>query len=168
MKKTVICQDVFGNNYETPVEDLHIRLGIYAIIIQDNKILLSHQWDGYGLIGGGLEKGETVEEALIREVKEETGLDICPGEIIYQTTKFFKRNQNAEPHQSVQLYFTHSKLSGNISTNGITQEEKQYTYDIPEWVDLNDLNKITFRHSVSLDTLIKAYQNYCLKTKKEN
>ena len=61
MTKSIICKDVFGNQYTIPVDELNIRVGVYAVIIEDNKILLTQQWDGYSLIGGGVEKGETVE-----------------------------------------------------------------------------------------------------------
>ena len=73
MTKPIICKDVFGNQYTVPVDELNIRVGVYAVIIKDNKILLTRQWDGYSLIGGGVEKGETIEESIVREVKEETG-----------------------------------------------------------------------------------------------
>lgn len=78
MTKSIICKDVFGNQYTVPVDELNIRVGVYAVIIEDNKILLTRQWDGYSLIGGGVEKGETIEESIVREVKEETGLTIMP------------------------------------------------------------------------------------------
>ncbi len=155
--KTVICRDVFGNKYQTPVEDLEIRVGVYAVIIKDEKILLTHQWDGFGIIGGTMEKGELVEETLIREVKEETGLLIVPDKIIYQTTTFFKRNKDSVPRQSVQLYFSHSKLSGKISLNHITESEKAYTQGKPEWISLRNIDKIVFRHSVDLKILLNAY-----------
>ena len=51
-----------------------------VIIIDDNKILLMHRiknWKEYYTIPGGwIEKWETPEQTAIREIKEETNLDI--------------------------------------------------------------------------------------------
>jgi 8-oxo-dGTP pyrophosphatase MutT (NUDIX family) len=51
-----------------------------AIIIRNGKVLLFHRQkpgkDYYILPGGGVELEESFEEACIREVKEETGLDV--------------------------------------------------------------------------------------------
>ncbi len=51
-----------------------------AIIIRNGKVLLIHRQkpgrDYYTLPGGGVELEESFEEACIREVKEETGLDV--------------------------------------------------------------------------------------------
>lgn len=58
------------------------------IVNQDGKILIIKRavrkekaypglWD---LPGGGVEEGETLQQAAVREAKEETGLDIKPGE----------------------------------------------------------------------------------------
>lgn len=49
------------------------------IFNQENKIFLmkSHKWkDKYVIPGGHIELGERMEDALVREVKEETGLEI--------------------------------------------------------------------------------------------
>lgn len=46
----------------------------------------------YDLPGGHIEAGETIEEALIREIKEETGLDVEKGEII-DAVEFPKDNK---------------------------------------------------------------------------
>jgi 8-oxo-dGTP diphosphatase len=158
MSKKVICKDVFGKEYSVDVEKLEQRIGIYAVIVKDDKILLTRQWDGYSLIGGGVEKGETLEEAMVREVKEETGLDITPGKLIHYATTFFKRNEEATPRQSFQFYFTHTDLSGVIHNMNITNSEKTYTNDIPEWVDINKIDTINFRHSVDLRTILNAYK----------
>ena len=158
MTKSIICKDVFGNQYTVPVDELNIRVGVYAVIIEDNKILLTRQWDGYSLIGGGVEKGETIEESIVREVKEETGLTIMPDKIIHQATTFFKRNAEAQANQSIQLYFTHSQLHGQINNDNITDSEKTYTNGTPEWVDLDKIDGINFRHSVSLRVILQTYR----------
>lgn len=157
MTKTVICKDVFGNEYETPIDDLDVRIGVYAVIIRDNKILLARQWDGYSIIGGGVEKGETLEEAFTREIEEETGLKATPGKLIHHATTFFKRDEKSRARQSYQFYITHEDLTGEIHNSNITDSEKTYTNDIPEWVDLDTIDKIDFRHSVDLKTILDAY-----------
>jgi 8-oxo-dGTP diphosphatase len=51
-----------------------------AVIVDEGRVLLVHRRkhgkEYYVLPGGGVEPGETVEEACVREVKEETGLDV--------------------------------------------------------------------------------------------
>ena len=58
-----------------------------GILIEDGKILLvvqsvtqSRHWS---LPGGALEYGETLEHGLIREMKEETGLDVSVDGLLY-------------------------------------------------------------------------------------
>ena len=49
-----------------------------AIIIRDGRILFQRRTDNgrWGLIGGLLEMNETYEQACLREVREETGLEV--------------------------------------------------------------------------------------------
>ena len=58
-----------------------------AIIIRDRALLLIHRQkpgrDYYILPGGGVELDESFEEACIREVKEETGLDVLGLQLVY-------------------------------------------------------------------------------------
>lgn len=81
------CTYVFYNN-PTPV--------VAAIIEYNEKIILAHKkgfpetW--YGIIAGFLEKGETPEQAVLREITEEVGL---AGEALQFIGhySFFERNQ---------------------------------------------------------------------------
>lgn len=56
----------------------NFRIAVSALIFQEEKILLALRRDigWWNLPGGGMEIGETVEEAVYREVEEETGLKI--------------------------------------------------------------------------------------------
>ncbi|MDD5749795.1 MAG: NUDIX domain-containing protein [Patescibacteria group bacterium] len=59
-----------------------------AIIIQGQKILLVKRTKPeevyWACPGGIVEKGESLEQCLIREVKEETGLDVLAGDLFFQ------------------------------------------------------------------------------------
>ena len=55
------------------------RYGVRAIIRQNGKFAMQRGSLGeYKIPGGGVEKGESFEQALIREVREETGLQVKP------------------------------------------------------------------------------------------
>ena len=56
------------------------RPSVRGIIIRDGRIAMMHskKFDYYKLPGGGIEAGETFEETLIREVREESGLVVKP------------------------------------------------------------------------------------------
>ena len=69
---------------------------VAAIVEKDGNILLARnkEWPEkiFALITGFLEKGETPEAAVVREVKEELGLDAEIREMI-GVYSFFERNQ---------------------------------------------------------------------------
>ena len=61
-----------------------IRPGVSAVIRTPGGLLLQRRDDNglWGLPGGSVEPGESVSEALVREVREETGLEVVPLRLI--------------------------------------------------------------------------------------
>lgn len=57
-----------------------VELTTLCLLRQGSKILLQNRvkkdWQGYALPGGHIEPGESVVEAVIREMREETGLRV--------------------------------------------------------------------------------------------
>ena len=70
-----------------------------AIVVRGDRVLMvKHTLDGrefYCLPGGGIEPGETPEEAALRELKEEACVE---GEIIQRTTLRLKPDKKTEVH----------------------------------------------------------------------
>jgi ADP-ribose pyrophosphatase YjhB (NUDIX family) len=64
---------------------MHVR--VTGVLIEDGRILLLNQDTDTGrswsLPGGKMEEGETIRDALVREMREETGLDVEPGRLLY-------------------------------------------------------------------------------------
>lgn len=72
-----------------------IVLGVKGVVVHNGRILIikraeeSHVGGGtWESPGGKLEFGEELEEALIREMKEEVGLDVTVEKLLYTSTFF--------------------------------------------------------------------------------
>ncbi len=84
--------DVYNNKYIADADTLDLSVHIYGIAIQDKKILISPQYDGYDFPGGTAQRGETHIETLVREFKEETGYVVEPIKLLNVYTSFFHHN----------------------------------------------------------------------------
>ncbi len=64
-----------------------VRIRVAGILIKDGKILLVRHKkinESYWLLpGGGIEFGESTENALIREFKEEVGIEVEIGKLVF-------------------------------------------------------------------------------------
>ncbi len=62
---------------------------VYGVCFVGNKMLVVHNKNAWGLVGGGLEVGEIYEDCLKREVKEESNMKVVSfAPIGYQEVKF--------------------------------------------------------------------------------
>lgn len=75
-------------------DNRRFRLRAAAIIIENGCVLFAtNEMESYYYsIGGGIELGETAEQAVLREVKEETGVDYQIDRLAFIQENFFKRD----------------------------------------------------------------------------
>ena len=109
-----------------------------GVCIVDGKILLCRAKGGKStyLPGGHIEFGETGREALVREMKEETGLDATAGELLGVVESSFM--QKGEKHCEINLIYAMK----------VEVEERGRQWNVPscedwicfDWVDCDKLD----------------------------
>ena len=113
-----------------------------AIILNDQILLIkhSHYEDGveYWLLpGGGREEGETEEECVQREMKEETNLDVVVEGLLLETV--------GQPNTTYRSYKTYlcKPLTNNAQPGYEPESEANEVYEISEvgWFDLRSEEK---------------------------
>ncbi len=107
-----------------------------ACIVNDKgEILLqrrSKTENIWGLPGGAVELGESIEEAAVREIKEETGLDIKVDYLIGIYSKYFTEYPNGDKAQSICYCFK------ALVVNGAFHIDNKETFDL-QFFDRSDL-----------------------------
>ncbi len=114
-----------------------IRHGAYGIVLQDSSILLTQKKSGpyqslWGLPGGGIEFGETPEEALKRELLEESSLMVRELEFLTIATATGEYNKKGEPYGFHHVGLIYRVLDW-IKEPNLTPEEEN------RWASLNSV-----------------------------
>ena len=127
-------------------------VGVGAIIICDGKILLEKRKNEPGkgkwsIPGGLVELGERVEQTVIREVKEETGLDVEKPEHI-DVVDNVVRDENGEIkyHFVIIDYFVKLR-GGTMKAMSDAEELRWVTFDEVEKYDLTKTFREFFQRS---------------------
>ncbi len=123
------------------------RVSIKALIIDAGRILLPKHRDDDGdyyiLPGGGQEPGETAAAALVRECREELGVDVIVGELLGARDYIGRNHEFAatdDAHQ-VELMFRCALVGDATPTLGSIPDPRQVGV---EWLELAQLDRVRF------------------------
>lgn len=145
------------NAMENKKEKFKLIPSIYAFFIKEGKILLLRRFntgfeDGkYGLVAGHADGGETMRMAMVREAREEAGVEIKPEDLDLVVTM----HRWCIDHERIDLFFTVKNWQGEI------KNMEPNKCDDLSWFDLNNLpeNIIPYIRK-ALDCYINI-QHYC-------
>ena len=129
-----------------------VRNSAKAIVLHDGKILVnrcrSRFGEYYALPGGGQRQDELLEEALLRELLEETGYSVIPRRL---TAVYERISELRKVGASHKMYFIFlCSLSDEPWRQPTEQDKYQLAY---EWVAVEDLKRANIFPKVIRDNL---------------
>ena len=124
-----------------------ILCGAGVIVINSKgEILLQHRIDNslWGLPGGAVELGETVEQAAVREVFEETGIEVEKLKLlgVYSGQNTYYKYPNGDEVYWITVAFTSNEFNDKIRPDNYGSKECKFfsIEKLPE--NLNPIDKL--------------------------
>lgn len=140
-------KEIIYNNDCLADIDINRYIKRAKIIIENskNEILLAYSHKNYFLLGGHVENNESFDECIVREIKEETGIEIpYKKRIPYFSIKYLCKNYPNESENTKYItnyYFIKLDLIPNLKNIKLTEDEKEGNFKL-QYIAKNSIIKI--------------------------
>lgn len=142
-------------------ENNWFRYRAAAIIVENNCVLFAgnETADYFYSIGGAVHMGEKAEDAVIREVFEETGVHYEIDRLAIIHENFFHENsgtlKDLNCHEICFYFLMKPRGTQTLNSNSYTQGVKENMY----WIPIEDLDKFKYFPTFMKDYLSKEHFN---------
>ena len=130
MKTIVVNKD---NLLDKDIDGTITRIKAF-IINSNNEILLAIADDCYQLPGGHREENEDINNTLIREIGEETGIDISTTKVtpFFERIQYVKnyRNRGVNKISRIVYFLIRSDEEINEANQHLTEPEKEFNFKV--------------------------------------
>ena len=120
---------------------MQVRVAAYAVIVRDGALLMSHWQEGdrWTLPGGGLEAGEDLADAAVREVFEETGYRVSLVRLLGISSRVIPaevRIRGTGDLHTLQIIYEAEIVGGHLTS------EVDGSSDEARWIPLDSLDSL--------------------------
>jgi ADP-ribose pyrophosphatase YjhB (NUDIX family) len=126
---------------------------VVAIIDADRRVLLHRRRDGgdWALPGGVMEVGESAAQAGIREVREETGLDVhITGLLgVYSTPEHIVAYDDGAVVQPLAIALIGEQLGGTLAISGESSDAGFFTADEVDTLVMTPAMRLRLHHALT-------------------
>jgi ADP-ribose pyrophosphatase YjhB (NUDIX family) len=125
--------------------------GASAVVLDEAGRILLHRRDDnelWSIPGGGMEVGERIAETVVREVREETGLEVEPEAIvgIYSNPQHVVEYGDGEVRQQFWVCFACRLVGGELATSDESLEVGFFTPAEIEAMPVHESIRLRIRH----------------------
>jgi ADP-ribose pyrophosphatase YjhB (NUDIX family) len=128
-----------------------------AIIIEDGKLLVMHRnksgSEYFTLVGGRVNEGEVPEQTVVREVREETGLEVVSAKQVFI-------EDHRAPYNVQYIYVCEVAPHGPVAVQDTSEEGFMNRLSInvhqPLWVDVKAFPRLYFRTPLLQEAIIQS------------
>ena len=122
-----------------------------AVISDDQgRLLLAKRTDNrlWTIPGGTMKPGESIAETAVREVKEETGLDVEVVSLVgvYSNPYHVVEYSDGEVRQQFSVCFVCRRVGGNLTTSDETSDVDYFTPEQVEGMDIHPSIRLRIQH----------------------
>ncbi len=136
----------YYNDPNAPTANSVVASVVAAVRNDGGELLMIHRTDNglWALPGGGHDIGESISQTVVREVREETGIEVAVTGLvgIYTDPKHVIAYDDGEVRQQFSICFTARPLGGTLTNSSESREVA--------WIDPAKLDQLNIHPSMRL------------------
>jgi len=141
-----VARKDYYNDPNAPTANSVVASVVAAVRNDGGELLMIHRTDNglWALPGGGHDIGESISQTVVREVREETGIEVAVTGLvgIYTDPKHVIAYDDGEVRQQFSICFTARPLGGTLTNSSESREVA--------WIDPAKLDQLNIHPSMRL------------------